>query len=122
MPRLIPRIHVPGGVANVLIPPSIKDQAIEVFLIVVAKIDALTFQGMVDQDVSIWRQCIPDQYKPDFVSAAKENAMWIKLASEKMILEWVLEAREDLVPVLGNAIGRLWFYRQWAEIIREIEV
>lgn len=113
---------MPNLVAKLLIPNEVKEQSIGVFCTLTATVDAETFRAFVEKDVSLWQQIIPNEFKEEVKIGAQDYMQFIKMANESLVMEWVLEARPDLVSVLNSAEGRLWFYRQWAEITREIGV
>lgn len=122
MPRLVPKLKAPNFLARAMIPDEIKAQAIEAFNAIAGDISVDQFRDLITLKVSLWQQCMPQQLKDAVTDHAKDYKMFISLANESLIMEWVLEARPDLSGVLGTETGRLWFVKQWNEIMKAIGV
>lgn len=108
------------SIANILIPHELKEQALEGLRLLTDPIDAGLFQDFIDRDVSLWRQVTPPELQVVLKTGAQEYMTWINMASENLILSWFKEGRPDLAAVMNTEASRLWFFKQMAEIKREI--
>lgn len=111
-----------NSVLNMVIPGDIKVLAIQGFLEIVEGLDNATIQAFVDNDVSLWKQIIPESHKPVLIEGSKQYMVYAKMANPDLILGWISEARPDLAAAVSNEKGAYWFWKQWHELEEVFDV
>lgn len=116
--KLVPNFK--GTLMNALIPTEVKDDCTAFFATVMEPLDDSYISDFIDQDISLWKQIIPPELKQVWIDNVGQYSYLVKLADREMILGWVVTARPDLKQLFETPKGRLWFYKQWTEIMNEI--
>ena len=121
MPRLIPS-SITNSVASLLIPQDIKERVTGFFLEVTEPLNVKDVSRIIELDLSVWRNILTEPIRAQWRAEVEEYGKWAKLVNASLVLGWIGNVRADLLPTLNTTEGKLWFYRQWAEITREIGI
>lgn len=101
-------------VADLLIPKSIKRDALSAFVGLANIIGFENFKILAFQRANVWESCIPPELRVLMIEHAGNYRSWIRMASEDLILDWMGEVKPDMVAVISENYE--WFHEQVTDL------
>lgn len=98
----------PIGIAQNALSPLVADEAKKAIVTLTRELTPELVQALIEKDVSLWRDCIPEGAREQFKEMAHSKAEWVRMINNGDLTLWVYEARPDLENVLSTPQGKRW--------------
>lgn len=98
----------PIGIARNALSSLVADEVRKSIASLTKDLTPEVVQSLVEKDISLWRDCLPEGAKEQIIEAAHQNTDWMKFVNNGDLILFIYEARPDLEEILSTSQGKKW--------------